>query len=39
MNIETSAKEHIETLQRHIKANIEADVRGKVNRPPFQRMS
>ena len=30
MNIEASAKEHIKTLQRHIKANILADVGGKV---------
>ena len=31
MNIELSAKEHIKTLQRHIKANILADVGGKVS--------
>jgi hypothetical protein len=31
MNIELSAKEHIKTLQRHIKANIVADVGGEVS--------
>jgi hypothetical protein len=31
MNIELSAKEHIKTLQRHIKANILADVGGRVS--------
>ena len=31
MNIELSAREHIKTLQRHIKANIVADVGGRVS--------
>jgi len=31
MNIELRAKEHIKDLQRHIKANILADVGGKVS--------
>ena len=31
MNIEARAKEHIKDLQRHIKANILADVGGKVS--------
>ena len=31
MNIELSAKEHIKTLQRHIQANIVADVKREVS--------
>jgi hypothetical protein len=31
MNIELSAKEHIKTLQRHIKANIVADIGGRLS--------
>ena len=31
MNIEARAKEHIKDLHRHIKANILADVGGKVS--------
>ena len=35
MDIELSVKEHIKTLQHHIKANILADVGGKVSVPHF----
>ena len=37
MNIELSAREHIKTLQRHIKANIVVDVGGRVS-VTFQRI-
>lgn len=39
MNLEASAKEHIKDLQRHIKANILADVGGKVSKQPSWRIS
>ena len=39
MNLEASAKEHIKDLQRHIKANILADVGGKVSKHPSWRIS
>jgi hypothetical protein len=35
MNIELSAKEHIKTLQRHIKANIVADIGGRASANPL----